>query len=111
MIGNEKKITFDKKEIRANTKVAFDVDLTLIDHEDRPLYDNITLLRWFVDRGFDVIVWSGGGSDGPGSYAAMHMRRLGFEDKVRIIPKGSEQVDLAFDDEEFSLAKANILVE
>jgi phosphoserine phosphatase len=98
--------TFDKTELRGATKVAFDVDLTLIDHEDRPLYDNIVFLRWFVDKGYDVIIWSGGGV----SYAEMWARKLGFEGKVRVVAKGSEPVHLAFDDEEFSLADCTVIV-
>lgn len=98
--------TFDKVELRAKTKVAFDVDLTLIDHEDRPIYDNIMFVVWFINHGYDVIIWSGGGV----SYAEMWARKLGFEEKVRVIAKGSEPVHLAFDDEEFNLADCTVIV-
>jgi len=106
MTENKTSVTFNKSEIRANTKVAFDVDLTLITHEDRPILSVINILDWFVRGGFDVIIWSGGGV----SYAEMWARRLGYIDRVRVIEKGSEEVNLAFDDEEFSLAKTNICV-
>jgi hypothetical protein len=100
----------DRRKWRKDLKVAFDVDMTLIDHEDRPLYNNINILRFFIHIGYDVIVWSGGGSDGEGSYAGMHCRKLGIHDLVRIIPKGSEEVDIAFDDEQVQLGKVNVVV-
>lgn len=95
---------------RRDLKIAFDCDLTLIDEHDRPIYENINLLLWFVDRGYSVIVWSGGGSDGEGSYAHMHCRKLGIDELVRIIPKGSEKVDIAFDDEQVALGQVNVVV-
>lgn len=87
-------------------KVAFDTDLTLITHDDRPLYDNIAILRYLLSKGNDVIVWSGGGV----SYAEMWVRRLGLEGLVRVIEKGSEEVDIAFDDEDVTLGKVNVKV-
>ena len=87
-------------------KIAFDCDLTLITHDDRPIYDNINVLRWVLAHNYDVIVWSGGGL----SYAEMWVRRLGLEGLVRVIEKGSEEVDIAFDDEDVKLGKVNIKV-
>jgi len=99
-------MSFYKPDIRKATKIAFDTDLTLIDHQDRPLYNNINLLNWFIEKGYDCIMWSGGGID----YCEMWSRKLGFEGKVRVIAKGSEEVDLAFDDECVNLGKTNIIV-
>ena len=88
---------------RKRHTIAFDVDGTLIDADDRPLYRNVDLLRRFVDDGQDVIIWSGGGID----YAERFARKLGFEGLVRVIAKGSEEVDLAFDDEAINLGRIN----
>ena len=75
-------------------KIAFDIDETLIDMNDAPKYWVIDLLLWFKKAGWDVIVWSGGGLD----YAQRRVEKLGFKDLVRVIPKGSEKVDIAVDD-------------
>lgn len=75
-------------------KVAFDVDETLIDMKNAPKYWVIEQVLWFLKLGWDVIIWSGGGT----SYAKMVVRRLGFENLVRVVPKWSEPVDIAFDD-------------
>lgn len=91
---------------RRDKKVAFDVDMTLVDEQDRPIYQNISLVLWFVDRGYDVIIWSGGGV----SYAEMWARKLGFEEIVRVVEKGSEKVDLAFDDEAADLGTITVEV-
>jgi len=101
MFGREKRLGH-----RRDKKIAFDVDMTLIDEHDRPIYHNINLMLWFVDRGYDVIMWSGGGV----SYAEMWARKLGFEDVVRIVEKGKEEVDIAFDDETAQLGKINVEV-
>lgn len=98
---------FMKPEYKKNFTVAFDTDLTLIDHQDRPLYKNIAILLYFVDLGYKVYAWSGGGMD----YCERHMRRLGLEEKVEVIAKGSILVDIAFDDEIVKLGKVNIVVE
>jgi len=92
-----------RRQFRERFTIAFDVDGTLIDHEDRPLYRNVELLRRFVEDGMDVIVWSGGGVD----YAERFVRKLGFEGLVRVIAKGNEQVDIAFDDEKVNLGRIN----
>ena len=86
--------------------VAFDVDGTIIDEHDRPVHDTLYILLWFVRTGADVTLWSGGGQ----SYAEHIARRLGLDDKVRIIPKGSERVDVAFDDKPVNLGLVNFLV-
>lgn len=101
-IGDRKKRLGPRKSIT----VAFDVDMTLIDHEDKPIYQNIQLLLWFIDRGHDVIIWSGGGVD----WAESCVRKLGLEGVVRVIFKGTEYVDIAFDDQAINLGKVNVEV-
>ena len=58
--------------------IAFDVDLTLIDAQNRIKYKNLDLIRWFLDNGDRVIIWSGGGID----WAEKWVRHLGLEGKV-----------------------------
>lgn len=91
-------------------KIAFDVDDTLIvpsvvtGNRDVPSYDTISIFHWFEAQGADMIIWSGSGID----WASTWAEKLGL--KARIIVKGSELVDIAFDDEEVELAKVNIQV-
>ena len=94
------------------TKVAFDVDGTLIweeghlDHiPDSPKYSIYYLLHTLQKcKDVEIIVWSGGGTD----YAERWCEKLGIT--ARVIPKGSELVDIAFDDMEVKLGKVNIQV-
>ncbi len=74
--------------------IAFDVDGTLINMKNAPKYWVIELLLWFKEAEWDIIIWSGGGVD----YAQMVVRKLGLEEIVRVVPKGSEKVDIAVDD-------------
>ena len=90
----------------SRVKCAFDIDNTLIDEHDRIIYDNVALLFMLLKLGAEIIVWSGGGQ----SYAEHQVRRLGLSDKVRVIPKGSEPVDIAFDDQPVQLGTVNFLV-
>ena len=99
-------------------KVAFDIDDTLakiIPQDDNfaqvPDYDLIQVMRWFINNGDEVYVWSAGGLD----YAQMWVRKLGFEDSVKIIPKMElgethPTMDIAFDDCETALAKVDVIV-
>ena len=87
-------------------KVGFDIDGTLVDENDRPIWETINILLWFVNTNADVICWSGGGP----SYTETWVRRLGLDDKVRVVPKGSERVDVAFDDQPVKLGTVNFLV-
>lgn len=92
------------------TKVAFDVDDTLIKksdiNDDIPRYDVIFLLSALQVIGCEIFVWSGGGID----YAQRWCEKLGISDSVRVIAKGSEEMDVAFDDQFVNLAKVNIQV-
>ena len=92
-----------RRQYRESLTIAFDVDGTLIDEDSRPIYRTVDLLRHFVEDGHDVIIWSGGGIE----YAETFARKLGFEDLVRVVAKGSEPVDIAFDDEAVELGIIN----
>jgi phosphoserine phosphatase len=81
--------------------VAFDVDGTLIDFEDKPRYDIIDLLRWFYlnlhELGTEdkLIIWSGGGIE----YTKHWVKKLGLENYISdILEKCSIDVDIAVDD-------------
>lgn len=95
----------DRLAWRKDKKVAFDIDGTLISGTV-PRYDVIALLLWFAEKGYNLIAWSGGGVE----YCQRWVEKLGLEDKVRIIAKGSEEVDIAFDDQPVTLGKVNIEV-
>jgi len=91
-------------------KVAFDVDDTLLipgvvtGNRDIPNYKTISLFKWFKEQGADMIVWSGSGLD----WAKTWAEKLGLE--ARIIRKGSEDVDIAFDDCDVDLGIVNVKV-
>lgn len=92
-------------------KIAFDVDDTLWAYRSRyndqvPDYDLIQVLRWFAQNGDDVIVWSGAGVQ----YAQQIVTKLGLDGLVRVIGKGDEEVDIAFDDMDASLGRVDIKV-
>jgi len=75
--------------------VAFDIDMTLIDVGYRPRYHVIALMKWFVDNGNTVHVWSGGGID----YCETWILKLGIDVwGVTAIEKFSIPVDIAVDD-------------
>lgn len=80
------------------TKIAFDVDNTLIDSNNIPRIEVLNLLKAFVNLGCDVIVWSSAGT----SYAQDVCSQLSLNhleiSRVRIIDKYSEFVDIAVDD-------------
>lgn len=79
--------------------VAFDVDGTLIDFNDNHRKHVVSLVKWFVASGAEVIIWSGGGK----GYAEMVGVRVGLPDDGIVymskFPKPSFDVDIAFDDE------------
>lgn len=91
-------------------KIAFDVDDTLIipsvvtGTRDVPNYKVINIFQWFQEQGNDMIIWSGSGMD----WAATWAEKLGL--RARIIVKGSEMVDIAFDDCDVELGKVNVKV-
>lgn len=91
-------------------KIAFDVDDTLIipsvvtGGRDVPNYETIAIFRWFQAQGNDMIIWSGSGLD----WASTWAEKLGLN--ARIIVKGSELVDIAFDDCDVTLGKVNVKV-
>ena len=91
-------------------KIAFDVDDTLIIPNivgyalDTPNYETIAIFKWFQNQGHEMIIWSGSGLD----WAKKWADKLGL--KARIIRKGSEEVDIAFDDCDVELGKVNVKV-
>lgn len=91
-------------------KIAFDVDDTLIipsvvtGNRDVPNYETIAVFKWFQAQGNDMIIWSGSGRD----WASTWAEKLGLT--ARIIVKGSELVDIAFDDMDVELGKVNVKV-
>ena len=94
-------------------KIAFDVDDTLIIPSvasvaskglDVPNYETIKIFKWFEAQGNEMIIWSGSGID----WATRWSEKLGL--KARIIRKGSEEVDIAFDDCDVTLGKVNVKV-
>lgn len=72
------------------------------------------MLRWFVNNGDEVFVWSAGGVD----YAKMIVEKLGLDEMVTVIPKGKfgdrsnpADIDLTFDDDkEEKIGRVNITV-
>lgn len=88
--------------------VAFDVDGTLIDSQDKPRDDVMRLLMQHFDAGDKVYVWSGGGMD----YARRWVDRLCLGRYVtNVLPKtASYSMDVAYDDQSVTLAKNNIRV-
>lgn len=116
-------------------KIAFDIDDTLykiveitdenelasLPHQKAkhwkqiPDYDLLQVLRWFVNNGDEVFVWSAGGED----YARNFVNKFGIEG-VSVIRKmhtdkegvgtGMHVMDIAFDDCETRLAKVDIRV-
>lgn len=93
--------------------VAFDIDDTLWKVRVRgnkgdqiPDYDLIQVLRWFYENGDKVIVWSAGGID----YALKIAEKLGIDEMVTVVEKGSIKTDIAFDDRETKLGKVDIQV-
>ena len=91
-------------------KIAFDVDDTLIipsvvtGNRDIPNYETIAVFRYFQQLGYDMIIWSGSGID----WAESWRDKLGLQ--ARVIAKGSEAVDIAFDDCDVKLGTVNVKV-
>ena len=86
--------------------IAFDVDGTLIDFDDKPRWHVVELAEQLAFLPNRVIIWSGGGKD----YAETVARRLGFHvsdgptlgSEVECFGKFDSNVpivDIAFDDE------------
>lgn len=74
--------------------VAFDVDGTLIDEDDEPRSDILTMLL-LLNKYCKIIVWSGSGV----YYAEMWGRRLCLPDGISYHSKTEDILpDVAFDD-------------
>ena len=98
-------------------RIAYDIDDTLwkIDrkyHNQVPDYDLIQVLRWFVNNGDEVFVWSAGGIE----YANTIVMKLGLTDMVKVIPKGKFgnkqlDIDITFDDDSHEqIGKVNVII-
>lgn len=92
-------------------KVAFDVDGTLIVPDEKlgmdvPNYEVINIYKIFKNRGNHMIIWSGSGND----YAKRWSEKLGLHPNEIKTKKKSQDVDVAFDDQEVDLAEINIQV-
>jgi hypothetical protein len=87
--------------------VAFDVDGTLIDENDEPRSDILTML-FLLNKYCHILVWSGSGV----GYAQMWGNRLCLPDNVEYASKTQDLLpDVAFDDvETFNKALAIIKV-
>jgi hypothetical protein len=93
-------------------RVAFDIDDTLWKVREKQLdqvpdYDLIAVVRWFYNNGDDVFFWSAGGVD----YATQIIRKLGLDEYGWVIEKGSQLVDIAFDDQETKLGIVDVKVQ
>jgi len=88
--------------------IAFDVDGTLIDFNDKPKYDMVLLFRVLSDLGCEMYIWSGTGKDWAEEWAF----KLGL--KAKIVEKCSFKPDITFDDmahrSDFDLGTINICV-
>ena len=90
-----KNIFEPREEFNKNTVVAFDVDMTLITEDYKPIYENIQLFHLFKKLGCHMVIWSGGGVD----YAARWAEKLGLEAEICV--KASFKPDIVFDDMDY----------
>lgn len=84
--------------------VCFDVDGTLITLDNKPNYKMIYLFHALQALGCEMYIWSGGGLD----YARQISDKLGLY--AKIIEKGSMVPQLAIDDQDVQLGKANLCI-
>ena len=91
-------------------KIAFDVDNTLIDQQDKPIFLNIQLLILLSKcKNVKITVWSGGGED----YARHWVQRLGIDRYVAKVQAKDPLLkpDIAFDDQhEFDMGGVAVIV-
>ena len=93
------------------TTAAFDVDGTLIDYEDNPREDVLSLLRALQGLGCNIIVWSGGGQHYAENWVHNLRRLKMLRGEVTATAKSRDvQVDIAIDDVEVDLGTVNICV-
>ena len=89
--------------------IAFDVDGTLFDVNDKPRKEIIELLKALASTN-EIVVWSASSN-----YAEMMARKAGIFDLVSICSSKTNLflkgvVDISFDDQVVKLAKYNIKV-
>lgn len=94
-------------------KVAFDIDDTILVPSvafgfgmDTPNYDTIAIYRWFQAQGCEMILWSGSGMD----WAQTWGEKFGLMPFTVRVKEKADDIDIAFDDCEVSLAKVNVRV-
>ena len=76
-------------------RVAFDIDMTLIDEAEQPRHHIIWLMKWFINNGDDVYAWSGGGLE----YTQHWLQKLRLDNLgVKVVHKFTVAVDIAVDD-------------
>lgn len=96
-------------EIRER-RIAFDVDGTLIDYDNKPRTEVIEKLIAHSNAGDGIIVWSGGGA----RYAQLWVERLGLTPYVNAVDSKMNakryEADIAYDDQKVRLAKENIQI-
>lgn len=88
-------------------KIAFDVDGTLFNYDDKPNEGIIKLLKKLADY-HEIYVWSGGGK----GYAEQRVRELGLEEYVVSCHSKLEglKVDICFDDQASKLASIDVQI-
>ena len=97
-------------------KIAFDIDDTIlvpsvvmgngVSGDNVPNYPVIAVYKFFQEQGHEMILWSGSGMD----WAKRWGEKFGLEPFTVRMKEASEDVDIAFDDCDVSLAKINIKV-
>lgn len=97
-------------------KIAFDIDDTIlipsvaigngVSGDNVPNYPVIAVYKFFQEQGHEMILWSGSGMD----WARRWGEKFGLEPFTVRMKEKSEDVDIAFDDCDVSLAKVNIKV-
>lgn len=94
-------------------KVAFDIDDTILVPSvalgfgnDTPNYDTIAIYRWFQAQGFDMVLWSGSGTD----WAQRWGEKFGLQPFTVLVKEKRPDIDIAFDDCDVDLGKVNVKV-
>lgn len=81
----------------SETIIAFDVDMTLITEDYKPIYENVFLYKALQKLGCTMVIWSGGGID----YAQQWGDKLGLQ-PFQVFEKGSFTPDIVFDDMDYN---------
>lgn len=97
-------------------KIAFDIDDTIlvpsivagndVSSYNVPNYEVISVYKWFQAQGNEMILWSGSGMD----WAKTWGEKFDLMPFTVRMKEKSDDIDIAFDDCEVSLAKVNVRV-